>query len=548
MAGVAVHDEHHGPPRFQHEHLPRLCYFLLGCGFLTGWNALLTATDFFNAAFPGRSIDRVFTIVYLPITLSLVGLVSRCPGLLGGSRSRMLTGYSMFTLCSAAIPVIDAALIRGQQPPPEAAYGLVLLAVALVAVGDGITQGTVYGDAALLPAEYTQATVMGAAASGVIIGTIRIITKGSLPQTAAGLRTSTQIYFAASGAITAVCIALYELLMPRLDVIQHYRGKLQAERDVAELVARRLSEASGSPLSADSCISIAVTGQRLQVIRSQSSSPAQAPGKPHARSAAASPPAAGLSSHCLPSQPTSPGEGAEAACCNATSYSANAAGAAAATPCSAAPNSAVHAALDVLGRNAPESGLKAAVLAANGAAGSVGSSSSSSSSDRQELGPLSWTAVARLNWRLCVAVFVLYGCTLSIFPGFLAENVHSSLLGSWYPVLLIFTFNVTDFVGRCTPDFGWLPQHTPLLLLCLARLVVLQTLYPVFAVRGAGEAVFFVLTAVLGASNGYLTALIFCAAPRGLSPCAAELAGNLNVFCELAGLTVGAFMGWLWTI
>jgi hypothetical protein len=75
---------------------------------------------------------------------------------------------------------------------------------------------------------------MGAAASGVIIGIIRIVTKGSLPQTAAGLRTSTQIYFAASASITAVCLVLYELLMPRLDVIQHYRGKLQGEGELSK--------------------------------------------------------------------------------------------------------------------------------------------------------------------------------------------------------------------------------------------------------------------------------------------------------------------------
>jgi hypothetical protein len=28
------------------------CYFMMGCGLLTGWNAFLTATDFFNAVFP----------------------------------------------------------------------------------------------------------------------------------------------------------------------------------------------------------------------------------------------------------------------------------------------------------------------------------------------------------------------------------------------------------------------------------------------------------------------------------------------------------------
>jgi hypothetical protein len=60
---------------------------------------------------------------------------------------------------------IDAGLIKGQQPPPDAAYVLVLLAVALVAVGDGITQGTVYGDAALLPGKYTQVNAAGASSS-----------------------------------------------------------------------------------------------------------------------------------------------------------------------------------------------------------------------------------------------------------------------------------------------------------------------------------------------------------------------------------------------
>jgi equilibrative nucleoside transporter 1/2/3 len=70
---------------------------------------------------------------------------------------------------------------------------------------------------------------MGAAASGVIIGILRIVTKGSLPNTAEGLRASTQLYFAASACITAVCLVLHELLMPRLDVIQTYRKMLQSE-------------------------------------------------------------------------------------------------------------------------------------------------------------------------------------------------------------------------------------------------------------------------------------------------------------------------------
>jgi len=70
---------------------------------------------------------------------------------------------------------------------------------------------------------------MGTAASGVTIGVLRLITKGSVPHTLGGLRVSTQAYFAASAAITAAALLLYQLVLPRLDVVQHYRGKLQGE-------------------------------------------------------------------------------------------------------------------------------------------------------------------------------------------------------------------------------------------------------------------------------------------------------------------------------
>jgi hypothetical protein len=88
-------------------------------------------------------------------------------------------------------------------------------------------------------------------------------------------------------------------------------------------------------------------------------------------------------------------------------------------------SAATHASFDVLGSNAPEheqAGLKA--LAVPTAV--VGETVTNSDSDMQELGPLTWTAIVRLNWRLCVAVSVLYACTLSIFPGFLAGEISSA--------------------------------------------------------------------------------------------------------------------------
>jgi solute carrier family 29 (equilibrative nucleoside transporter), member 1/2/3 len=120
----------------------------------------------------------------------------------------------------------------------------------------------------------------------------------------------------------------------------------------------------------------------------------------------------------------------------------------------------------------------------------------------------------------------------------------------WYPVLLITTFNLFDFLGRTLPTTSarYTPGHTTLLVASLIRGVVLLVLFAVLSVLGASEPVFFVLTAVLGGTNGWGTAAIFTAAPRGLSPAAAQLAGNINVFVELSGLFVGAYMGWLWTL
>jgi hypothetical protein len=57
---------------------------------------------------------------------------------------------------------IDVFLV--QQGSIDAAYGLVLLCVVLTAVGDGITQPTVYADAAVLPDKYTQVGISAACA------------------------------------------------------------------------------------------------------------------------------------------------------------------------------------------------------------------------------------------------------------------------------------------------------------------------------------------------------------------------------------------------
>ena len=38
--------------------------------------------------------------------------------------------------------------------------------------------------------------------------------------------------------------------------------------------------------------------------------------------------------------------------------------------------------------------------------------------------------------------------TLSVFPGYIAEDVHSELLKDWFHVPLIAAFNMLDLVGK----------------------------------------------------------------------------------------------------
>jgi hypothetical protein len=67
---------------------------------------------------------------------------------------------------------------------------------------------------------------MGAAASGVVIGLLRLATKGALPQTPDGLVMSMDLYFACAAAITTVALLLHQLVLPRLDVVVAARARL----------------------------------------------------------------------------------------------------------------------------------------------------------------------------------------------------------------------------------------------------------------------------------------------------------------------------------
>ncbi|KAG8367421.1 hypothetical protein BUALT_Bualt16G0070100 [Buddleja alternifolia] len=128
---------------------------------------------------------------------------------------------------------------------------------------------------------------------------------------------------------------------------------------------------------------------------------------------------------------------------------------------------------------------------------------------------------AKLPKQYMQAVFV--GTASS---GFLAENIKSDLLKDWYPIMLIATYNISDFSGKSLTGLYVMKGIGKATWGCMARLLF----YPLFigCFRGPEwlrtEAPVVLLTVMLGLSNGYLTSVIMMLAPKTVPEVEAEVA------------------------
>lgn len=440
-------------------------YFFLGAGMLAPWNALISAADYYEAMWPGRHVDRLLTVCYLPTCLALLLLTMK---LSAWTRLRLLATYAGYALAVVIIPITDLAII----PPdahfaPESALSVVIAMAVAVGVFDGFGQGALYGDASLLPPEYTHAVVGGTASAGTLICILRAITKAAAPETVTGLRRASNAYFLVTVAVSLGCMALYGWGVPRLAVVKHYRSK-------------KIEEGAHA----------------LPTVELASPKPVASPRSPRRSTSAA-----GAAS---PRSLTAAG---------ATSFAERVR--------SLSPTGSIKLphAVEVLSQPlAPET-----------------------------LPPPTLGGVWRARWMSIIAMFSIYVVTLSIFPGFLAEDVKNIALGSWYPVILFIVFNIGDLVGKLTPHFRLQPSQLALLICCLSRVAFVPAFFCA-AKFGAPAWVVGLLTLLLGLSNGYLTALVFARAAVGLTAIEGDLAANFVVVGLVSGLNVGAYLGWLWLL
>jgi equilibrative nucleoside transporter 1/2/3 len=150
---------------------------------------------------------------------------------------------------------------------------------------------------------------------------------------------------------------------------------------------------------------------------------------------------------------------------------------------------------------------------------------------------------------VAIALVFIYLITLAIFPGVLAEDVSSVSLKTWYPVILMFIFNLFDCAGKWLPILPKLQLNNASAIATLAACrVIFIPAFHVAAIKGVGGVITGFLAASLGLSNGYLTASAMILGPKIVESRAAALCGNIMVLSLIAGLCIGAACGFLWLL
>jgi solute carrier family 29 (equilibrative nucleoside transporter), member 1/2/3 len=160
-----------------------------------------------------------------------------------------------------------------------------------------------------------------------------------------------------------------------------------------------------------------------------------------------------------------------------------------------------------------------------------------------------WDVVGTVKW-YGLAIFILYVVTLSIFPGFITEDVHSQILKDWYPILLIFSYNLFDLIGKCLTSLYLLENAKFAIGASYARLLFLPLYYA--CLHGPKffrtEIPVTIVTCLLGLTNGYLTSVLLILGPKRVELQHSETAGIVLVLFLVTGLATGSIVSWFWVI
>ncbi|XP_038705301.1 equilibrative nucleotide transporter 3-like [Tripterygium wilfordii] len=404
--------ESRAPDQVKGKYAAIIVCWVLGAGCLFAWNVLFTIQDYYGHLFPRYHPSRLLTLAYVPFFFGVLAALAYNEEKIN-TRRRNLIGFTLFFIGSLLLLVLDLA--TSGKGGLGTFIGICIISSSF-GVGGALAEGGMVGDLSLMKPEFIQSFSAGLAASGVIMSSLRLITKAAFKNSNNGLRKGAILFFAIAAFLELVCVFLYAFIFPRLPIVKYYRSKAasQGSKTVsADLVAGGLQEVE---------------------------------------------------------------------------------------------------------------------------------------EDTEHLVRLSVKELLYQNIDYALDIFLSHLLTLSIFPGFIAEDTGSHSLGQWYVPVLIATNNGFDFVGRYIPmlRFLKLESRKGLMIFTLLRFLFIPAFY--FTAKYGDQGWMIMLTAALGITQGYLIVSVLTSAPKGYKGPEQNALGNLLTLSLALGVGLGVACDFLWLI
>ncbi|KAK2894099.1 hypothetical protein Q8A73_016583 [Channa argus] len=151
--------------------------------------------------------------------------------------------------------------------------------------------------------------------------------------------------------------------------------------------------------------------------------------------------------------------------------------------------------------------------------------------------------VSRVIWAYMLSIAVTYSITLCLFPG-LESEIRNPTLGEWLPILIMATFNMSDFVGKILAALPYEWSGGRLLFFSCLRVVFIplfvMCVYPPGAPTLSHPAWPCLFSLLMGVTNGYFGSVPMIQAAGKVPPEQRELAGNTMTVSYMTGLMIGS--------
>ncbi|XP_065808431.1 equilibrative nucleoside transporter 4 [Labrus bergylta] len=156
--------------------------------------------------------------------------------------------------------------------------------------------------------------------------------------------------------------------------------------------------------------------------------------------------------------------------------------------------------------------------------------------------------VSRVIWAYMLSIAVTYSITLCLFPG-LESEIRNLTLGEWLPILIMATFNMSDFVGKILAALPYDWSGGRLLFFSCLRVVFIplfvMCVYPVSSPTLSHPAWPCLFSLLMGVTNGYFGSVPMIQAAGKVPPEQRELAGNTMTVSYMTGLMVGSAVAYV---